>query len=182
MPWQLGCESTLYSYKFCDISYTHHNSNSTISVWDIFCCSGGISTSLSDCKSFPIESNGDILKNRSAMRTCVAYYTTWRALDSHGQINKSDRAIRWLHTLCKPHKNTTTEMNWFHLVLLNKDKDLCFGCSGAWSGAHHSWLELFYPQFYTVLHTSKSLNSTGVRRKWSTRSAYRNHQPHCSPL
>ena len=38
------------------------------------------------------------------MRKCVAYWTTWQALDSRGQINKSDHAIMWLHTSCKPHK------------------------------------------------------------------------------
>ena len=41
------------------------------------------------------------------MRTCVAYH-------SRGQINKSDRAIMWLHCLCKPQKNKTINIFiWF---------------------------------------------------------------------
>ena len=36
----------------------------------------------------------------------VEFCNIWLTkLDSRVQINKSDRAIMWLHSLCKPHKN-----------------------------------------------------------------------------
>ena len=41
-------------------------------------------------------------KNRFAMRTCVAYHVT----DTR-QKNKSERAMMWLHILCKPHKTSS---------------------------------------------------------------------------
>ena len=48
------------------------------------------------------------------MRTCVA--TTWQALDSRGQIKKSDRATMRLHTLCKPHNKSDRVIMWLHTL------------------------------------------------------------------
>ena len=40
------------------------------------------------------------------MRTCgLSRARDRRSIASRGQMNKLDRAIIWLHTLCKPHDN-----------------------------------------------------------------------------
>ena len=54
--------------------------------------------SVEDTRNIITSSN----KNRSAKRTCVAYHVTGARLSWTN--DKYDRAIRWLHALCKPHK------------------------------------------------------------------------------
>ena len=57
------------------------------------------------------------------MRTCLAYQTTWQALDSRGQINKSDRDIKCGYALRVSHTKALTnklflfvKYKWFEIT------------------------------------------------------------------
>ena len=50
---------------------------------------------------------GELTRETRLQPKWLRHYITWQALDSGGQINKSDDSIMWLYTSCKPHKKKT---------------------------------------------------------------------------